>query len=80
MNDIDDYCFCDMTYNCSFQSGFYTATVTNTNYYSPPLAPFYLVPGMLSGCIPGFSILQSTLECFYDLIPSIVVDTFYFAE
>ncbi len=70
MSDIDDYCSCDVTYNCSFPSYFYTATVRNTNYYYPLPPPLYLVPGMLSGCIPRFSILQSILECFYDF-PSI---------
>jgi len=66
MSDMDDYCSCDLTYNCSFQSGFYTTAVRYSNYYAPFPPPLYLVPGILSGCIPRFSIFQSTLKCFYN--------------
>jgi hypothetical protein len=66
MNDISDYCSCDVTFTCAFQSGIYTATVINSNYYYPLPPPLYSVPGILSGCIPRFSLLQSTLECLYD--------------
>jgi hypothetical protein len=66
MSDMNDYCSCDITFTCAFQSGIYTATVINSNYYYPLPPPLYSVPGIVSGCIPSFSLLQSTLECFYD--------------
>ena len=66
MNIIDDYCTCSTTVECTFPSGFYRQTIRTSYLYKPIPAPTFLVPGIRSGCIPSASILQSTLECFYD--------------
>ena len=66
MNTLDNYCTCSTTVECSFPSGFYRQTIRTNYLYIPVPAPTFLVPGIRSGCIPSSSILQSTLECFYE--------------
>ncbi|UJR19261.1 hypothetical protein I4U23_022390 [Adineta vaga] len=60
-------CSCEFTSRCTSQSSFFNYTILNpypTSFHAdPPL--LFSVPGMLAGCIPRYSMLQSTLECFY---------------
>ena len=62
----DEFCACETTFDCSFVSGFYRQTIRTSHLYLPVPSPVFVVPGIRSGCIPSSSILQSTLECFYD--------------
>ena len=66
MSDANDYCSCEGQYTCSFPASIYQPTVRNTYLYNPLPPPIYSVPGSFAGCIPRFSLLQSTLECLYD--------------
>ena len=66
MNTFGDYCTCSTMVKCTFPSGFYRQTTRTSYLYTPVPAPTFLVPGIRSGCIPSESLLESTLECFYD--------------
>ena len=67
MSDTKDYDSCYIDYNAHFYSGFYPNTTLNgTYFYNPVPPPLYSIPGILAGCLARFSIMQSTLECFYD--------------
>jgi hypothetical protein len=60
-------CDCDQTYTCTVQASFFTnwsMNIADFFYSDPPT--LFSVPGMLAGCIPRYSIFQSTLECFYN--------------
>jgi hypothetical protein len=65
-NSISDFCFCYETYSCTPKVGLYNLSLPY-DYDSIfwPKLPFY-VPGMKGGCIPHESMLNSTLECFYN--------------
>ena len=60
-------CDCNNDFSCTFPSGFFSGFMPISSAilwpYPPPL---FVVPGILAGCLPTFSILQSTLECLYD--------------
>ncbi|CAF1241258.1 unnamed protein product, partial [Adineta steineri] len=64
------YCGCQYQSNCTFQAGFYNYSIRPAhgefNIYTPSPPPIFIVPGMLVGCLPRDSMLQSTLECFYN--------------
>ncbi|CAF0948424.1 unnamed protein product [Adineta steineri] len=66
------YIYCDCTFmtNCTYQAGYYNYSIRppqgETTLYKPSPPPIFIVPGMLVGCMPHDSILQSTLECFYN--------------
>ena len=82
MADANSYCSCDLIPDCSYPSGFYSQTVRTSNYYTPVPPALFVVPGMFTGCVPSSSILQSTLECFYDsscldTLASLGIDTFH---
>jgi len=65
---IDDFCFCYETYSCNTQAFLFNLTLPYNEDWTlvaPPLS-FY-VPGIKAGCIPHESIMNSTLECFYNL-------------
>ena len=67
MSDYQEYSSCYDQYISTFYSGFYPNKTLNDSYfYSPSPPPIYSVPGILVGCLPRFSIMQSTLECFFD--------------
>lgn len=67
MSDNKDYYSCYTRYNSKFYSGFYPNTNLNSSYYyKPDPPPVYSVPGIVVGCLPRFSIMQSTLECLFD--------------
>ncbi|CAF0826386.1 unnamed protein product [Adineta steineri] len=63
-------CGCTHKSNCAFQAGFYNYSIRpGANQYSeyiPSPPPIFIVPGMMVGCLPHDSMLQSTLECFYN--------------
>jgi hypothetical protein len=67
MKNRQNYCSCHDSFNCSFPSGFYRQTLRTSNFFMPLPPPYFMVPGLFIGCIPSFSILPSTLECFYDV-------------
>ena len=64
---INDYCFCYQTYSCSRKVRLYNMTLpySTRSRYFPDMMTLY-VPGMKAGCIPHDSMLNSTLECFYN--------------
>ncbi|CAF1460968.1 unnamed protein product [Adineta steineri] len=63
-------CDCTLMSNCTFQAGFYNYSIRPPQnvaaLYVPSPPPMFIVPGMLVGCLPHDSMLQSTLECFYN--------------
>ncbi|CAF1188973.1 unnamed protein product [Adineta steineri] len=63
-------CSCKHKSNCTFQAGFYNYSIrpasNEISLYQPSPPPMFIVPGMLVGCLPHDSMLQSTLECFYN--------------
>ena len=81
ISDNKDYYSCYENYESTFYSGFYpNKTLNDSYYYSPVPPPIYSVPGILAGCLPRFSIMQSTLECFFDsnclnIIQSLAIGT-----
>ena len=67
ISDYQQYSSCYNQYNSTFYSGFYPNKTLNDSYFfSPSPRPIFSVPGILAGCLPRFSIMQSTLECFFD--------------
>lgn len=63
-----DSCYCVNSLDCSVPSGIYTSRslwIPGALLWPTP-TPIYFVPGMRTGCLPMNSMLQSTLECFYD--------------
>lgn len=61
-------CRCLDQYQCVFPSSFYNWThVTKTDATlwrnASEIIP---IPGVQGGCLPGYALLQSTLECFYN--------------
>ncbi|UJR19114.1 hypothetical protein I4U23_022245 [Adineta vaga] len=67
-NTLVPYCECVWTFDCTFPAGIYNEEPRNGlgGLYLPQPPPLSLVSGMLTGCIPSSSILQSNLQCFYD--------------
>ena len=66
-NSINDYCFCYQTYSCSATVRLYNMTLPyNIRWILHPDILALYVPGMKAGCIPHDSMLNSTLECFYN--------------
>ncbi|CAF4055871.1 unnamed protein product [Adineta steineri] len=69
-NSNNTYCDCADLSNCTFQAGYYTYSIRPAQgqsiVYKPSPLPMFIVPGMLAGCLPHDSMLQSTLECFYN--------------
>ena len=64
---VNDYCFCYQAYSCSAIVRLYNMTVPyNTRWILHPDMLALYVPGMKAGCIPHDSMLNSTLECFYN--------------
>ncbi|CAF3767496.1 unnamed protein product [Rotaria sp. Silwood1] len=62
-----NYCFCGTTPTCSSPSGFFNLfAYESTGIYVPPKPPIAYVPGFVAGCYALESLLQSTLECFFD--------------
>ncbi|CAF0808728.1 unnamed protein product [Adineta steineri] len=65
-----NYCDCKLMSNCTFQAGYYNYSIGPSHgvagIYKPTPPPILIVPGMLVGCLPRDSMLQSTLECFYN--------------
>ncbi|CAF1065031.1 unnamed protein product [Adineta steineri] len=63
-------CSCTHKSSCAFQAGFYNYSIrpasNEISLYQPSPPPMFIVPGMLVGCLPHDSMLQSTLECFYN--------------
>jgi hypothetical protein len=64
---ITDFCFCYETYSCSPNARLYNLTLLydSISIFRPDSSPLH-VPGIKAGCIPHDSILNSTLECFYN--------------
>ncbi|CAF1450755.1 unnamed protein product [Adineta steineri] len=69
-NSYNTYCDCTTMSNCTFQAGYYNYAIrpsqNMSSVYQPSPSPMFIVPGMLVGCLPHDSMLQSTLECFYN--------------
>lgn len=66
-----DVCYCTDTSNCNYPVGIYSnlTGVDSYRYYgviSPPMIYSKQLPGLYTGCMPFQSIMQSTLQCFYD--------------
>ncbi|CAF1195609.1 unnamed protein product [Adineta steineri] len=59
-------CQCALDVCNNITSGFFTNFGTFSPEESETLNLAWLIPGMLSGCLPVPSLLLSTLECFYD--------------
>ena len=67
-------CSCTADTACSQQSGFYNltgyktvnATSTTVTQIVPLVRLLSTVPGIMAGCLPYNSLLQSTLQCFYN--------------
>ena len=66
-NSINDYCFCYQTYSCSATVRLYNMTLPYSTRWilHPDMLALY-IPGMKAGCIPHDSMLNATLECFYN--------------
>jgi hypothetical protein len=66
--DAKDFCDCEFTYECVAQSGFFNKWELQAPFYQfvPDSPPVFSVAGIVAGCIPRYSIFQSTLECFYN--------------
>lgn len=64
---VADFCFCYQTYDCTIEARLYNLTVPYkyASIYGPNKSVSH-VPGMKAGCIPHNSLLNSTLECFYN--------------
>ncbi|CAF0826349.1 unnamed protein product [Adineta steineri] len=66
----DSYCDCQLYSDCTFQAGYYNYSIRpgaqQNSEYIPSPPPLFIVPGMMVGCLPHDSMLQSTLECFYN--------------
>ena len=69
----NDSCSCRRNNTCFHQAGIYNRTGragvnTSTRYGNvntdPPL--LFSIPGIMIGCLPYYSLLQSTLACFYN--------------
>ncbi|CAF4179203.1 unnamed protein product [Adineta steineri] len=54
-------CFCARSSMCSQSMGIYSLDHVHGLYI-----PLYTIPSFYIGCLPIESVLQSTLECFYD--------------
>ncbi|CAF0787476.1 unnamed protein product [Adineta steineri] len=69
-NPNNTYCNCQLMSNCAFQAGYYSYAIRPPNAqllpYLPSPPPKLVVQGILVGCLPHDSMLQSTLECFYN--------------
>ncbi|CAF0889811.1 unnamed protein product [Adineta steineri] len=69
-NPTNTLCDCSVTSNCTFPAGYYNHSLRTpqgqSTLYVPSPPPMFIVPGMLVGCLPHNSMLQSTLECFYN--------------
>ncbi|CAF4250633.1 unnamed protein product, partial [Rotaria sp. Silwood2] len=62
-----NYCFCGTTPTCSSPAGFFNLSAyESTGIYVPPEPPIAYVTGFVAGCYALESLLQSTLECFFD--------------
>ena len=60
----NDMCFHQVAiYNWTGRTGVNLSTIFGDVSYDPPL--LFEVPGMMVGCYPYTSLLQSTLQCFY---------------
>ena len=64
-------CFCIYSYECTYPSGIYPTLTgfSSYEYYGsiiPPIVSSTEIPGLLTGCTPYQSILESTLQCFYN--------------
>ena len=72
--DMQDECSCENTLDCTFPSGFYN--LSESILLDADSSPIVFIPGMLTGCLPRNSLLQSTLECFFDRICLDMITTF----
>ncbi|CAF1194236.1 unnamed protein product, partial [Adineta ricciae] len=61
-------CSCTSTFECTFPAGIYNEDPRNGlgGLILPQSPPLAIIPGILTGCTPSSSILQSTLECFFN--------------
>ncbi|CAF4640019.1 unnamed protein product, partial [Rotaria sp. Silwood2] len=66
--DPNVLCDCERSYDCVYPSGFFNNWTLEPPFYYliPDSPPVFFVPGILAGCIPRYSISQSTIECFYN--------------
>ncbi|CAF3507764.1 unnamed protein product [Rotaria sp. Silwood1] len=66
--DPTTFCGCASTYKCIYPSGFFNNWTLEYPFYYfiPDPPPVFSVPGFFAGCIPRYSISQSTMECFYN--------------
>ena len=72
--DMQDECSCENTLDCTFPSGFYN--LSESILLDADSSPIVFIPGMLTGCLPRNSLLQSTLECFFDRTCLDMITTF----
>lgn len=70
----DDTCSCRTSTTCGHRAQFYNFTgyrllnnaLTGKTHTIAQMKPLFPMPGMMTGCFPYSSLLQSTLECFYN--------------
>ncbi|CAF1430382.1 unnamed protein product [Adineta ricciae] len=60
------YCYCTRTYSCTEQMGIYPVAVANSSYPEYIDVSIWNISGLVSSCTAMHSLLQSTLECFYN--------------
>jgi len=82
-DSLNDSCSCELNITCVHQSGIYNWTgragVNSSTYFGdlntdPTL--LFSIPGIMVGCLPYSSLLQSTLECFYNQSCINMIQTF----
>ena len=69
--DDSQLCFCTDTSNCTYPSGIYpnltgVDSYTYSGIITPPTISSTQIQGIYAGCMPFESMMQSTLQCFYD--------------
>jgi hypothetical protein len=68
-SENESYCYCTKDYNCRKSSGIYNTfefTIDFVMFSDLEVIPLVEIPGFFVGCMPLNSLLQSTLECFYN--------------
>ena len=67
-NDVSNECSCENNFECTFPSAFYNISnsIPLDEIFRSNTSPIFFIPGMKTGCLPRNSLLQSTLECFFD--------------
>ena len=82
----DTSCECQSDYDC--RSSSVICLNIQSALYQPTIVPYFMlhmtIPGLYTGCLPMNSLLESTLECFYnqtcvDQLASLLADDEHFS-